>query len=111
MVISSSRGTVTELIPECRTAADITSVFYQPEDSESLYALPYPYLIPSIKGMFQEMYYWDTYFTNVGLLVEKNAELAEKEYQLAHKMEKNYPNLGEAKSELEMLEYVKANFS
>ena len=45
------------------------------------------------------------------LIIEKNAELAEKEYQLAHKMEKNYPNLGEAKSELEMLEYVKANFS
>jgi hypothetical protein len=26
-------------------------------------------------------------------------------------MEKNYPNLGEAESELEMLDYVKANFS
>ena len=45
------------------------------------------------------------------LIIEKNAELAEKEYQLAHKMEKNYPNLGEAESELEMLDYVKANFS
>ena len=44
------------------------SIRYQPEDSESLYALPYPYLIPSVKGMFQEMYYWDTYFTNKGLL-------------------------------------------
>ena len=42
-------------------------------------------------------------------IIEKNAELAEKEYQLAHKMEKNYPNLGEAESELEMLDYVKAN--
>ena len=45
------------------------------------------------------------------LICEKNAELAEKEYQLAYKMEKNYPNVGEAKSELEMIEYVKANFS
>ena len=45
------------------------------------------------------------------LIIEKNAELAEKEYQLARKMEKNYPNLGEAESELEMLDYVKANFS
>ena len=43
--------------------------------------------------------------------IKENAELAEKEYQLAHKMEKNYPNLGEAESELEMLDYVKANFS
>lgn len=45
------------------------------------------------------------------LICEKNAELAENEYQLAYKMEKNYPNVGEAKSELEMIEYVKANFS
>lgn len=45
------------------------------------------------------------------LIIEKNAELAEKEYQLAYKMEKNYPNVGEAKSELAVLEYVKANFS
>ena len=36
IAVSSSRGTVTELIPECRTAADITSVYYQPEDSEHL---------------------------------------------------------------------------
>ena len=45
------------------------SIRYQPEDSESLYALPYPYLIPSVKGMFQEMYYWDTYFANTGLML------------------------------------------
>lgn len=45
------------------------SIRYQPEDSETLYALPYPYLIPSIKGMFQEMYYWDTYFANTGLMM------------------------------------------
>ena len=45
------------------------SIRYQPQDSESLYALPYPYLIPSVKGMFQEMYYWDTYFANTGLIL------------------------------------------
>lgn len=39
------------------------------QDTETLYALPYPYLIPSVKGMFQEMYYWDTYFANTGLLI------------------------------------------
>ena len=45
------------------------SIRYQEQDSESLYALPYPYLIPSVKGMFQEMYYWDTYFANTGLML------------------------------------------
>lgn len=45
------------------------SIRYQPEDTESLYGLPHPYLIPSVKGMFQEMYYWDTYFANTGLII------------------------------------------
>ena len=45
------------------------SIRIHKEDSENLYALPYPYLIPSVKGMFQEMYYWDTYFANTGLLL------------------------------------------
>lgn len=52
------------------------SIRYHPEDSESLYGLPYPYLIPSVKGMFQEMYYWDTYFANTGLLLMGNFEQA-----------------------------------
>ena len=37
------------------------------EDTESIIALPKPFTVPSIEGYFQEMYYWDTYFTNVGL--------------------------------------------
>ncbi len=45
------------------------SIRYQPEDTQQLFALPYPYLIPSVKGMFQEMYYWDTYFANTALLM------------------------------------------
>lgn len=32
----------------------------------TLYGLPYPYAIPAV-GHFDEMYYWDTYFTNKGL--------------------------------------------
>lgn len=31
--------------------------------------MPYEYFVPSIKGMFQEMYYWDTYFASKGLLL------------------------------------------
>lgn len=52
------------------------SIRYQAQDSESLYALPYPYLIPSVKGMFQEMYYWDTYFANTALLMRGDLEQA-----------------------------------
>lgn len=37
------------------------------EDSGTLLGLPYPYTVPCPEGMFQEMYYWDTYFTNQGL--------------------------------------------
>ena len=39
------------------------------EDADTLIGLPYPYTTPCISGMFQELYYWDTYFTNVGLLL------------------------------------------
>lgn len=52
------------------------SIRSQPEDSETLYALPYPYLIPSVKGMFQEMYYWDTYFANTGLMLRGDMKQA-----------------------------------
>lgn len=37
-------------------------------DSGTLIALPKPFTIPSINDYFQEMFYWDTYFTNVGLV-------------------------------------------
>lgn len=34
------------------------------EKSNKLIGLPYPYTSPCIDGKFQELYYWDTYFTN-----------------------------------------------
>jgi alpha,alpha-trehalase len=40
----------------------------QPEDQErggSLIPLPYPYIVPG--GRFREIYYWDSYFTMLGL--------------------------------------------
>lgn len=37
------------------------------ENSDTLIGLPLPYTVPAI-GHFEEMYYWDTYFTNLGLL-------------------------------------------
>ena len=46
------------------------------EDQEPLLGLPYPYLIPSACDMFQEMYYWDTYFANKGLILRGNVQQA-----------------------------------
>ena len=36
------------------------------EDKGTLIGLPFPYTVPAV-GHFDEMYYWDTYFTNKGL--------------------------------------------
>lgn len=46
------------------------------ENINSLIGLPYPYTVPCPDDMFLEMYYWDTYFTNVGLIAKGNIELA-----------------------------------
>ena len=45
-----------------------------PPDS-SLLTLPYPYVVPG--GRFREMYYWDSYFTMLGLVQSGRPELAE----------------------------------
>lgn len=37
-------------------------------DTGTTIGLPYPYTVPCCEGHFQELYYWDTYFTNSGLL-------------------------------------------
>lgn len=41
----------------------------------SLLTLPYPYVVPG--GRFREMYYWDSYFTMLGLVQSGRPELAE----------------------------------
>ena len=41
-----------------------------------LIILPKPYTVPSMRDSFQEMYYWDTYFTNKGLILTGNVEQA-----------------------------------
>lgn len=38
------------------------------KDEGTLIGLPYPYTVPAV-GTFDEMYYWDTYFINRGLLL------------------------------------------
>lgn len=52
------------------------TIRYNPNDDGNLIGLPKPYTVPCIEGKFQEMYYWDTYFTNVGLLQLGNVEQA-----------------------------------
>lgn len=46
------------------------------EDKGTLLGVPKPYTVPCIESAFQEMYYWDTYFTNVGLLLSGRTEQA-----------------------------------
>ena len=51
---------IKETFPQC--------VRFNTEDEGNLIGLPHPYTVPSISGAFQEMYYWDTYFINNGLI-------------------------------------------
>ena len=45
-------------------------------DNGTLIAMPYKYTVPCIVGGFQEFYYWDTYFTNIGLIISDRVDLA-----------------------------------
>ena len=44
------------------------------QEDKTLIGLPFPYLTPN-QHMFQEMYYWDTYFMCLGILGTKHEEL------------------------------------
>ncbi len=44
-------------------------------DEGNLIGLPYPYTVPSV-GHFDEIYYWDIYFTNIGLIISDRSMLA-----------------------------------
>ncbi|MBQ2877275.1 MAG: alpha,alpha-trehalase [Clostridia bacterium] len=45
-------------------------------DEDTLIPLPKPYTVPSISDVFNELYYWDTYFTNLGLIRSGKVEYA-----------------------------------
>ncbi|HEX2864170.1 MAG TPA: trehalase family glycosidase, partial [Deinococcales bacterium] len=47
-----------------------------PEDQGTLIRLPHPYTVPCPQGRFQEMYYWDTFYTNEGLIAHGRVDLA-----------------------------------
>jgi len=46
-----------------------------PQDRGTLIGLPHPYVVPSDGDMFQEMYYWDSYFIAVGLIHTDHRQL------------------------------------
>ena len=49
---------------------------YHTEDEGNIVGLPHPYSVSGLKDIFREMYYWGTYFANVGLLASGNVAQA-----------------------------------
>ena len=49
---------------------------FSPIATADIIALPYPYTVPSIADKFDEIYYWDTYYTNVGLILDGHLKQA-----------------------------------
>lgn len=65
-----------------RSAVDHIDVLWDvltrsPDESTngSLISMPYPYVVPG--GRFREIYYWDSYFTMLGLQVSERVDLIE----------------------------------
>lgn len=46
-------------------------------DPRDPYALPFPFVPPSISGEFKWLFYWDTFFTNRGLIDDGHLDWAE----------------------------------
>ena len=52
------------------------SILENKEDEGNRFGLPYPYTVPSPGDIFDCMFYWDTHFTNVGLIASGNIQQA-----------------------------------
>ncbi len=57
------------------------TVRYSPESGGTLIGLPFPYTVPCVSDNFQEIYYWDTYFTNLGMILIGKTEYAKNNIQ------------------------------
>lgn len=58
-------------------------------DIGTLIGLPYPYVVPSARTMFQEMYYWDSYFISLGLIgTEHESHIAHMAENMAYLLER-----------------------
>jgi alpha,alpha-trehalase len=63
----------------------------QPVDAGTLIGLPRPYVVPSADtgGMFQEMYYWDSFFISLGLIGTPREQLVvDMAENMAHLLER-----------------------
>jgi len=60
---------IEDLWPVLKRSAD------KPVEGSSLIPLPYPYIVPG--GRFREVFYWDSYFTMLGLAESNEWELIE----------------------------------
>ncbi len=52
------------------------TIVFQPNDEGTLIGLPYPYTCPTTHAVLHELYYWDTFFTNKGLILSGKAHQA-----------------------------------
>lgn len=63
---------VTEYIKE-----NWPKTFHSPEELRGNVKITRPFVAPCIAGMYTDMFYWDTYFINEGLMLDGYAEQAE----------------------------------
>lgn len=45
-----------------------TKTFHNPKEMRGDFIVPKPYVSPSIGGIYTDLYYWDVYFINLGLM-------------------------------------------
>ena len=76
-VLSCSPGSLNKAVREHIAASWQNTLRLNTEDTpDSLIGLPRPYTVPCEDGMFNELYYWDTFFTNEGLIADSRPEMA-----------------------------------
>ena len=75
------------------------------DDVGGLIGLPFPYTVPCISGTFQEMHYWDTYFTNIGLILSGEVKQAVNNVENVAYLIEKYGKM--PTDENEIIEYAK----
>ena len=58
-------------------ARNWVKTFHVPSEMRGDFVVPMPYVSPSIGGMYTDLYYWDVYFTNLGLMKDGHDEQVE----------------------------------
>ena len=51
--------------------------FHAPSEMRGGYVVPKPYVSPCIGGMYIDLFYWDVYFINLGLMIDGHYEQVE----------------------------------